>query len=172
MGTKARRKPYSKAKQITRVADHLTRNVYLVSTPRIDGYCIYHTKGCLLKPDKLMMSSLSKPFHWGVLVAALGVDHAGKKYMMTDGFKAKSRYYVKDLNPLAEDYMDKVVARINDNQFVGEAWIAAPSGKQVSEEEAMDIFEKMLAWTPLTVEEQIAQLMHKETEYEHTARRA
>lgn len=141
------RKPYSKQKQIERVADHLTRNVLLVSTPRTDGYCIYHMKRkCLLKPDAVIMSSLSKPHNWGVLVAALGVDREGNKFLMSDGFTAKSRYHTRDLNPLAEEYMDKVVSRINTNQFVGEAWIASPSGYQVTEEEAMEIFINMLAW--------------------------
>jgi len=158
--SKTKRKQYSVGKKVSMTADYLTRNVLLVSVPRNDGYCIYHMKRkCLLTPDKLIMSSLSKPHHWGVFVAALGIDASGKKFFMSDGFTAKSRYYTRDLNALASDYMDGVVASINGNLFKGEAWIASPSGYQVTEEEAMSIFESMLAWKPRTVEEQIADLM-------------
>lgn len=157
------RPKYNVNKQLARVGNHLVKHILLVKVPRNSGYVLYHTKKRVcIQPDNVVMGALSHAYYWSVLVAGLGYDAVrDERYIKTDGFVAKTKYLARNLNPLAEEYMIALLKTMNDNQLVGEAWIASPAGVHVTEEDAMEIFKGMQAWDVPIVEPELIELLRR-----------
>jgi len=159
-----KRKAYNKNKQLQRVGDHLCRNLLLVDVPRNDGYVLYHrTRKVLIEPNELVMAAISKPHYWSVSVMVLHKDPiTGNNYVQDSGFVAQTRCYPADINELAGEHSVNLHKAMNPNTFVGDAWMASPTGADVGTEEVMYILTKMLAFEPLTVDEELRKVMQHE----------
>lgn len=140
------RKKYNRVKQLTRVADHVMKNVYIVYTDSLKGCVFYDRKGeYIIKPNDLMIASASRPHKWSVFIAAFGrtlVD----EYFKGEQIFTPSRYYHEDLVDVLEEEHKKVIDSVPEHQLCGVGWVASLHGEDISEQEAGKIFEQVEAW--------------------------
>jgi hypothetical protein len=140
------RKKYNKNKQLTRVADHIMKNILICYTDDIDG-CVFYDKkgGYLVKPTHAMIASASRPHKWSIYMAAFGrtiVD----EYFKGEQLFTTSRYYHEDLVKVLEEKHQKVIESVPENHRCGVGWIGSVLGEDIPEKLAGDIFTKLEAW--------------------------
>lgn len=161
-----KRKAYNPMKQITRVADHLTRDVLVGYTTGLGGCIMINLKSDRVIPPESregvqIMAALGRPHTWSCTISVFGITPLGDKYMKSDHITTDSRYYQSDLAATFEQYHAKLIPTIPLHHRVGVGWLASPAGLELSEKQASEIFEIMGAWEEEpTVEEEIARLIN------------
>lgn len=161
-----KRKAYNPMKQLTRVADHLTRGVLIGYTTGLGGCIMINIKGCRIIPPesregRQVVAALGRPHTWSCTIGVFGRTQLGEQYMKSEVITTSSRYYQADLAPTFEEYHAKLIPSIPEHHRVAVGWLASPSGVELSEKQASEIFESMGAWDDgPTVEEEIARLIN------------
>ena len=81
---------------------------------------------------------------WSVYIAVFGKRNTGnynEKIMMSDSHHFKSPYYQRDLTDYLNQEHLTLMKRLNTKHLIGVGWIAIPSGLELSEENAFNIFD-------------------------------
>lgn len=140
------RKKYNKSKQLTRVADHIMRNILICYTDNLGG-CVFYDKkgGYLVKPTNAMIASASRPHKWSVFMAAFGRTMVDE-YFKGEQIFTESRYYHEDLTGVLEENHRRVIESVPEHHRCGVGWIGSVHGKDISEQLAGRIFTQLEAW--------------------------
>lgn len=142
-----KRKPYNKAKQLNRVADHLLRNIVVCYVDRLKGCVMMDTKRKhLIQPNDTLVAAISRPHKWSCFIAAFGRTPLDE-YFKSESIITPAKYYQEDLAPIFEAHHAELIKRIPEHQLCGVGWIADPFGGDLSEHQAGEIFSKLEAWS-------------------------
>ena len=147
----SKRKAYNKMKQLTRVADHLAKDVLIGYTTSLAGCVMIQRKQLRLIPPesregRQVVAALGRPHTWSCTIAVFGRTALGEEYMKSEAVVTDTRYFQSDLAPTFEEYHSKLIPKIPEHQRVAVGWIASPAGIELSEKEAGDIFVALQAW--------------------------
>lgn len=141
------RKKYNKVKQLTRVADHLLKNILICYVDSLKGCVMLDRKRqVILQPSEAMIASAARPHKWSCYIAAFGRTELDE-YMKSEQLTVPTRYYQEDLAPVFEEHHAKLVKTVPEHHLCGVGWIASTQGEEISEQEAGKIFEKLGAWS-------------------------
>lgn len=146
-----RRKKYNKLKQLTRVADHLAKDVLVGYTTGLKGCVMIHRKQLRLIPPesregRQVTAALGRPHTWSCTIAVFGRTPLGEEYMKSEFIHTDTKYFQTDLAPVFEEYHAKLIPTIPEHQRVAVGWIASPAGIELTEKEAGDMFVALQAW--------------------------
>jgi len=145
------RKKYNKIKQLTRVADHLTRSVVIAYTDHLGGCYMVDLKHSRIVPPeskegKQVLASLCRPHVWSCYIAVFGRNKLGDQYMKSEQLFTNSRMYQEDLAPTFEEHHGKLIETINKDDLCAVGWLASPHNKEFTEQEAENIFDQLGVW--------------------------
>lgn len=146
----SKRKPYNKMKQLSRAADHFVKDVLVAYTDNLGGCVMLHRRHKRIIPPesregRTAVASLGRPHRWSCLVVALGLD-GDTEYFKSELIESQERYFQDDLAPTFEEQHQRLAKEMNPNQLCGLAWIASPTGGDISERDAADILTNLEAW--------------------------
>jgi len=146
-----KRKAYNKMKQLTRVADHLLKNVLIGYTDSLKGCVVFNIKqGRIIPPEsregKQVIAALGRPHTWSCYCAAFGRTQLGEQYMKSSVVVTETRYFQEDLAPVFEEEHAQLIKAVPDHHRCAIGWIASPQGVEFTEKEAESIFSALGVW--------------------------
>ena len=101
-------------------------------------------KGELLHTDYKLYRAIAEVKHkWAVYMSVFGFQPDGKPYSKSSELSTEIRYYQRDLVDHLNEEHQKLVKNFNHEQKHGAGWIASPVGRELTEEEAFNIFETL-----------------------------
>jgi len=143
----SKRKAYNRVKQLTRLADHKLKNLFVVYTDHLSGCHFYdHKRKALIKANDLLVGCIEMPHMWCAYLAVFGRTQLGDEYMKSLEIETQSRHRHTDLAGVLEAHHLKLIKELPDHHRCGVGWLASPSGAKLSESEAAEIFTKLEAW--------------------------
>ena len=145
--TKKRNKKYNPIKHAEICTDYALKNAYVANTTKQDHCVLINKRAELIEINERVYRAIAEITHvWGIYLAAFGVEPGGDPYIKSDAFVTTERFLQGDLTDFIKARHDKLIKNFNTDQFVGAGWIASPVGKDLTEIEAFNIFEKLGAW--------------------------
>lgn len=141
-----RRKKYTISKRMQNLGEHLLRDVLVVYADTLGGCILFDRKRrFIIKPTDLLVTCVGMPHNWCCWLGAMGRT-AIDKYIKAEVVQTKSKYRQADLAGFLEEQHLEVMRSVPEHHLCGVAWIASPTGYEVSQEEAADILDKVEAW--------------------------
>lgn len=114
-----------------------------------DGKChvVHGRTGKKILANQMLVDALvNTPHRWNVTIAAL-YKKDGLNQMKTLGYKCPHDVYQHVLATGLTDIHAKLCEDVNPNLLCGSAWIADPTGSEIDDELAFDIFESLGGWS-------------------------
>ncbi len=144
---KKRNKKYNPVKQAEICTDFALKNLFVAFATNDDRCLLINKDGELMHISERIYRAIAKVKHkWSVYMAAFGKQTDGKPYTKSSEVVTNERYFQHELIDTLNKEHKKLVRNFNDQQFHGAGWIASPVGKELTEEEAFNIFEKLGAF--------------------------
>lgn len=150
-----KRKPYNPMKRYLRERKALLR-LHRVAVVTIDpsgrqGLIDWSTRNNIA-PGRTIAEAVCEIAHnWTIYLAAFCIDDKGDKYIKPLEIAPEGIYVSDDLTDVIKHYYGELRASCNPKHMIGSGWVANPSGKSLTEHEAMMIFEAVGAWNQVKV---------------------
>ena len=84
-------------------------------------------------------------YKWGVFIAVLCKNEFGDRYMKADYIKVDRPITQPELADFLNEQHSELIKNTNPKHLVDVGWLASPTGKEWTEEQAFEIFERMAA---------------------------
>lgn len=145
-----RQKKYNQIKRLERLAAYYVENIFIGYTDGLAGCVMIDIKRRRIVPPesqegRTIITALSRPHKWSCFIAVFGRTPFDE-YMKAEQVFSPARYFQADLAPIFEEHHAALMKRVPDHQRCGVGWLADPNGREISEEVAGAIFERLEAW--------------------------
>lgn len=101
----------------------------------------------IVKPTLFEAQTLTENrFHWTMHLAGFGRKENGLEYMEYEVIKTSAPYLQRDLVHYLNDRHQEFLRQMNDSRRVGAGWVATMSGREMTEYELKEIFNRLNAW--------------------------
>lgn len=143
-----RKKQYNPYKAAEIITDAALKNIFVAYVTGKDDLCVViNKKGELMQVTNRIYKAIAKVKHkWSVYISVFGFQPDGKGYSKSEVVNCQQRYFQCDLVDYLNSEHQNLINNFNKSQMSGAGWIASPSGVELSEEEAANIFDKLGAW--------------------------
>jgi len=112
-----------------------------------DLLCFSHSgKHIPVDPIHLKNVFMSEGMPWFILSCTLCRDQFGEQRLVTGATKSKATHLFSDLVDIFHDHHKVDFDGLNKQHLLATGWIASPSGVEISDELAYEIFEKIGTW--------------------------
>ena len=140
-----RRKKYNPHKQTQLVTKSVLANTLIIWHTFGDQKAeLYHRNGRRIKVNQAIQTAVTEyKYKWSLLIAAFGIDSFGKRYMKSEIVLSQEPYTHSELCDFLNEQHKKIIEGMNQNHFIGAAWVASIAGNDIGEAEAFKLFEKV-----------------------------
>ena len=140
-----RRKRYNPHKQTQLVTKSVLANTLIIWHTFGDQKAeLYHRNGRRIKVNQAIQTAVTEyKYKWSLLIAAFGIDSFGKRYMKSEIVLSQEPYTHSELCDFLNEQHKKIIEGMNQNHFIGAAWVASIAGNDIGEAEAFKLFEKV-----------------------------
>lgn len=133
------------AKRAKALINYYLKNKAIIYVTGIGSCIFYDLKKHKLSPiTENEYNFITHHTHtWSIFTAVFGKKRYPKyneNIMKASSHHFKSQYYQRDLIDYLNKKHSEIIKTMNINQLIGVGWIAIPSGIELSEEEAYNIF--------------------------------
>lgn len=137
-------------KRFRRLAEASFRNhviAFATAPERKETFLMRMPGAKIVKPSLYEARALTEnPFYWTMHLAGFGRKENGTEYMEYEVIKTSAPYLQRELVSYLNERHQEFLRKMNDSRRVGAGWVATMSGKEMTEQELNQIFNKLKAW--------------------------